>query len=192
MLGKRLGEQEAGPARLNGRGLVFSFWRKKGAPKPATKAQPTTAQKRSAFRMPVEFDVLYTLHERTGRRHGHATDLSAGGLRLSTDEDLLKGSVLDLDFRLPDDFLAGLTIEKEVFEQTPFGLRPESVKAQPPPFEPMRVRAIVLSTFYIPSTHALAHGVKFVDIEQETKEELTRFVHLWQLHQIRLRAEANR
>lgn len=185
-------EQEAGPARLNARGLVFSFWRKKGVQKPAKKAQPSPAQKRSAFRMPVEFDVLYTLHERTGRRHGRATDLSAGGLRLSTDEDLLKGSMLDLDFRLPDDFLSELTIEKEVFEQTPFGLRPETVKAQPPSFEPMRVQAMVLSTFYIPSTHQLAHGMKFVDIQKETQEELTRFVHLWQLHQIRLRAEANR
>ena len=171
---------------------MFSFWRKKGDQKPAKKAQANPAQKRSAFRMPVEFDVLYTLQDRSGRRHGRANDLSAGGLRLSTDEDLIKGSMLDLDFRLPDDFLADLTVEKEVFEQTPFGLRPESVKAQPPPFEPMRVRAMVLSTFYIPATRQLAHGMKFVDIGQETQEELTRFVHLWQLHQIRLRAEANR
>lgn len=142
--------------------------------------------------MPVEFPVLYTLHGRTGRRHGIANDLSAGGLRLSTDEDLLKDSVLDLDFRLPDDFLSELSIEKEVFEQTPFGPRPTTVKAQPPPFEPMRMKAIVLSTFYMPATKQLAHGMKFVDIQQETKEELTRFIHLWQLHQIRLRAEANR
>ncbi len=142
--------------------------------------------------MPVEFDVLYTLRGRTGRRHARANDLSAGGLRLSTDEDLLKESLLELEFRLPDEFLAGLTVEKEVFEQTPFGLRPETVKAQPPPFEPMHVRAMVLSTFYIPATRQLAHGMKFVDIARETQEELTRFVHLWQLHQIRLRAEANR
>jgi hypothetical protein len=171
---------------------VFNFWRKKGEQKPAKIAQPNPAQKRSTFRMPVEFDVLYTLHDRTGRRHGRANDLSAGGLRLSTDEDFIKGSILDLDFRLPDDFLEGLTIEKEVFEQTPFGLRPETIKTQPPPFAPMRLKAMVLSTFYNPAARQLAHGMKFVDLEQEAKEELTRFVHLWQLHQIRLRAEANR
>ena len=142
--------------------------------------------------MPVEFDVLYALQDRTGRRHGRANDLSAGGLRLSTDEDLVKGSVLVLDFRLPDDFLDGLTIEKEVFEQTPFGLRPETIKQQPPPFAPMHLSAEVLSTFYIPSTRRLAHGMKFINLQQEAQEELQRFVHLWQLHQIRLRAEANR
>lgn len=142
--------------------------------------------------MPVEFDVFYALRDRPGRRSARANDLSAGGLRISTDEDLIKGSILDLDFRLPDEFLADLTVEKEVFEQTPFGLRPESVKTTPPPFEPMRVSAMVLSTFYIPSTKQLAHGTKFVDVDEGTREELQRFIHLWQLHQIRLRAEANK
>ena len=142
--------------------------------------------------MPVEFDVMYALDGRAGRRSGRANDLSAGGLRLSTDEDLFKGSILHIDFTLPDEFLAELTIEKEVFEQTPFGLRPESVKATPPPFEPMHVKAMVLSTFYMPGTKLLAHGTKFVELDDHTKEELTRFIHLWQLHQIRLRAEANK
>ena len=171
---------------------MFSFWRKKGEPKTVKAAQKSTAQKRSAFRMPVEFDVLYALGERTGRRHGRANDLSAGGLRLSTDEDLIKGSILTLDFRLPDAFLEGLTVEKEVYEQTPFGLRPETVKTQPPPFGPMHLSAEVLSTFYLPGTRRLAHGMKFINLQQEDQEELQRFVHLWQLHQIRLRAEANR
>lgn len=142
--------------------------------------------------MPVEFDVYYALRDRPGRRSARANDLSAGGLRISTDEDLIRGSVLDLDFRLPDDFLSELTIEKEVFEQTPFGLRSDSVKTQPPPFEPIRISAMVLSTFYSTATKKLAHGTKFVDVPDETREELQRFIHLWQLHQIRLRAEANR
>ncbi len=140
--------------------------------------------------MPVEFDVAYTLRDRPGRRHGRVIDLSAGGLRLSTDEDFLNGSILDLDFKLPDDFIGELTSEKEVFNQTPFGLRPESVKGEPHPFAPMHVSATILSTFYVPSTKALAHGMQFLDIESGTQEELQRFIHLWQLHQIRLRAEA--
>jgi len=133
---------------------------------------------------------MYTLGGRPGRRHGRANDLSAGGLRLSTDEDFLKNSVLELDFHLPDEFIVGLTIEKEVFKQTPFGLRPETVKTAPSPFEPMRVSGVVLSTFYIPSTKSLAHGMKFIDMPEDMHEELQRFIHLWQLHQIRLRAEA--
>jgi hypothetical protein len=170
---------------------VFFFRKKKGgAAKSDAAAKSTTLQKRSSYRMPVEFDVLYTLRGREGRRHGRANDLSAGGLRLSTDEDFLKNSTLDLDFHLPDEFISELTIEKEVFKQTPFGLRPEVVKSTPPPFAQMRMSAVVLSTFYIPATKALAHGMKFIDIPEEMHEELQRFIHLWQLHQIRLRAEA--
>lgn len=141
--------------------------------------------------MPVEFDVVYALRGRIGRRHGRATDLSSGGLRLVCDEDFLAESVLDMDFSLPDSFLSELTIEKEVFEQTPFGPRPETIKTSPHPFGPMHQSGIVLSPFYVPALKRLAHGVKFVEIEQEQQEELQRFVHLWQLHQIRLRAEAN-
>lgn len=171
---------------------MFGFGRKKHEKKVPQIAQPSAAQKRAAFRMPVEFDVLYTLEGRPGRRHGRANDLSAGGLRLSTDEDLLRESVLDLDFTLPDEFLTELTIDKEVFEQTPFGPRPSTMKVQPPRFAPMRMRAMVLSTFYMLGTKQLAHGTKFVDIDEESREELTRFIHLWQLHRIRMRAEANR
>ena len=137
--------------------------------------------------MPVEFDVLYTLQGRPGRRHAVANDLSAGGLRLMSDEDIVRGSVLQLEFRLPDDFLAELMIEKEVYEQTPFGLRPETMKVQPPPFAPMHMDATVLSTFFVPSERALAHGTKFVSINDQMLEELQRFIHLWQLHSLRSR-----
>ncbi|MGB6985699.1 MAG: PilZ domain-containing protein [Candidatus Aquilonibacter sp.] len=170
---------------------MFFFKKKKGdAAKGDAAAKSKTPQKRSSFRMPVEFDVMYTMRGRQGRRHGRANDLSAGGLRLSTDEDFLKNSVLDLDFQLPDEFIGDLTIEKEVFKQTPFGLRPETVKSTPPSFAPMRMSGTILSTFYVPASKSLAHGMKFIDIPEEVQEELQRFIHLWQLHQIRLRAEA--
>lgn len=135
--------------------------------------------------MPVEFDLLYTLEGRRGRRSGKANDLSAGGLRLSCDEDFVKGSVLLLDFTLPDEFLASMTIEKEVFEQSPFGLRPESIKMAPPGFAPMSVRAKVLVTFFSIEQKKFAHGMSFVDIDEKTQEELQRFIHLWQLNYIR-------
>lgn len=169
---------------------MFSFFgRKKKEAKKLVKAQPTAAQKRSSFRMPVQFDVLYALDGREGRRHGRVNDLSAGGLRLASDEDLLEGSVIALDFRLPDEFLAELRIEKEVLEQTPFGLRPETIKVQPPPFAPIRIKAKVLSTFFDRQASALAHGAMFVDFEPATQEELRRFVHLWQLNRIRERRQ---
>jgi len=182
-----LGEQEAGPARINRMAIVFFFNRKKKEPKRLAKAQPTATQKRSSFRMPVEFDVSFTLRGRPGRRHAVANDLSAGGLRLIGDEDFLPGSVLELDFVLPDAFLAELKVEKEVYEQTPFGLRPETLKVQPPPFHPMQMNAKVLATFFVPSEKALAHGMKFVEVEPSMQDELQRFIHLWQLHYLRSR-----
>ena len=66
--------------------------------------------------MPVEFDVVYVLDGRIGRRKARANDLSAGGLRLATDEDIVRGSLLELEFRLPEDFLSEMTVEKEVYE----------------------------------------------------------------------------
>lgn len=163
------------------------FFKKKKQESRLKPAVPSATQKRSAFRMPVEFDVFYTLEGRRGRRSGKANDLSAGGLRLSSDEDFIKGTMLYLDFKLPDEFLASMTVEKEVFEQSPFGLRPETVRVQPPGFAPIRVKAKVLVTFFSMDQKKFAHGMSFVDIDMKTQEELQRFIHLWQLNYLRTR-----
>ena len=171
---------------------IFGFGKKK-APAAKSKAGQAKAaaggeqQKRSAFRMPVEFDVIYTLEGRVGRRTARANDLSAGGLRLATDEDLVRGCVLDVDFHLPDEFLAEMTIEKEVYEQTPFGLRPQTVRVQPPGFKPMHMRAAVLMPFFDPAEKKFAYGMKFVNTPEDVQEELQRFIHLWQIHYLRTR-----
>lgn len=166
----------------------FGFGKKKKAPPAKSMVKPQAAgQKRTSFRMPVEFDVVYTLDGRTGRRKARANDLSAGGLRLATDEDFTRGSILDLEFRLPEEFLSEMTVEKEVFEQTPFGLRPQTVKVQPPGFKSMRMRATVLMPFLDPAEKKFAYGTKFVEAEPEMQEELQRFIHLWQIHYLRTR-----
>lgn len=164
---------------------VFFFKKKK--PGKARVTPAPSAQKRSAFRMPVEFDVSYSLEGRQGARSAKANDLSAGGLRLSCSEDLLNGSILALEFTLPDDFLAGMTVEKEVYEQSPFGLRPETIKSQPPGFAPMSVRGRVLASFLNVPTKRFTHGLAFFDIDERTQEELQRFIHLWQIHFLRTR-----
>jgi c-di-GMP-binding flagellar brake protein YcgR len=172
---------------FKGASAVFFFKKKKKAEQPVRRVPRPTEQKRSSFRMPVEFDVHYTLEGRKGRRSATANDLSAGGLRLSCDEDFLKESMLVLDFSLPDDFLANMTVEKEVYEQSPFGLRPETVKVQPPGFAPMRVRGKVLASFFNVPKKEFAHGIAFVEIESKTQEELQRFIHLWQINYLRTR-----
>ncbi|HKE37640.1 MAG TPA: PilZ domain-containing protein [Candidatus Baltobacteraceae bacterium] len=168
---------------------MFSFFGKKKKAAPKAVARPTggTGQKRSAFRMPVEFEVSYTLDGRPGRRRARANDLSAGGLRLSSDEDLVRGSRLALEFHLPGDFLTEMTIEKEVFEQTPFGLRPQTVKVQPPGFKPIHMRATILMPFFDRVEKKFAYGMKFAGAETEMQEELQRFIHLWQIHYLRKR-----
>jgi len=170
---------------------MFSFLgfgkKKKAAPKALVRRKPATGQKRNAFRMPVEFEVSYTLDGRPGKRRARANDLSSGGLRLATDEDLVRGSKLDLEFHLPQEFLSEMTIEKEVFEQTPFGLRPQTVKVQPPGFKPMRLRATVLMPFFDRIEKKFAYGAKFGASEKEMQEELERFIHLWQIHYLRTR-----
>jgi c-di-GMP-binding flagellar brake protein YcgR len=167
--------------------IVF-FFKKKQPEKPRAKAgAAASGQKRSAFRMPVEFDVQYTLEGRRGRRRAKANDLSAGGLRLSADEDFLKESLLTLDFKLPDEFLASMKVEKEVYEQSPFGLRPETIKVQPPGFAPMSVSGKVLATFFNRDQRKFAHGVAFIEIDPKSEEELQRFIHLWQLNYLRTR-----
>jgi len=165
---------------------MFFFGKKKESKGPV-KATIDPAQKRTSFRMPVEFDVIYTLEGRQGRRKARANDLSSGGLRLATDEDFIRDSMLDLDFNLPEDFLPEMTIEKEVYEQTPFGLRPETVRVQPPGFHPMHMRGRTLMAFFDRETKKFAYGIKFADISQDMREELSRFIHLWQLHYLRTR-----
>jgi hypothetical protein len=165
----------------------LGFGKKKKAPPPKSMVKPHAGQKRTAFRMPVEFEVFYTLEGRVGRRKARANDLSAGGLRLATDEDLPRGSMIDLEFTLPDDFLTEMTIEKEVYEQTPFGLRPQTVKVQPPSFKPMHMRASVLMPFFDRPQKLFAYGTKFSMSDGDMQEELQRFIHLWQIHYLRTR-----
>ncbi|MBV9269707.1 MAG: PilZ domain-containing protein [Candidatus Eremiobacteraeota bacterium] len=168
---------------------MFFFWKKKKVREPRSLVRPAANanQKRSTFRMPVEFDVFYTLNGRRGRRSARANDLSAGGLRLSCDEDFLKESVLTLEFELPADFLANMTVEKEVYEQSPFGLRPETIRSTPPGFAPMTIDAKVLAPFFEMAQRKFAYGMAFVDIDRKTEDEIQRFIHLWQLNYLRTR-----
>ncbi|MDQ6929079.1 MAG: hypothetical protein M3126_00240 [Candidatus Eremiobacteraeota bacterium] len=137
--------------------------------------------------MPVEFGVFYTLVGRPGRCSAAANDLSAGGLRIVADEDLPAGSMLALQFSLPDDFLSSMTIDREVYEDTPFGKRLKSEKRHPHAFEEFGIDGKVLAPFFDLRMRKFAYGIAFVDVPEPVAEELQRFIHLWQLNQIRQR-----
>ncbi|MBV8244514.1 MAG: PilZ domain-containing protein [Candidatus Eremiobacteraeota bacterium] len=171
---------------------MFHFGKKKKPERPTAGRKPDAAagaQKRSSFRMPVEFAVSYTLGGRVGPRGATANDLSAGGLRLLADEDFLKQSALALRFHVPDDFLETMKIDKEVYEETPFGRRTKTEKVKPKAFAEFHVNAKVLVPFFDLMRKKFAYGVAFVDVEAATTEELQRFIHLWQLNYIRQRAK---
>ena len=55
-------------------------------------------EKRRYVRASVDIPVEYTLEERPGARTGRIDDLSAGGVRLETDEDIAAGTNLRLAF----------------------------------------------------------------------------------------------
>ncbi|MDQ2872155.1 MAG: hypothetical protein M3R35_03385, partial [Candidatus Eremiobacteraeota bacterium] len=128
---------------------------------------------------------------RDGRLSARANDLSVGGLRLECYEDFLAGSKVTLDFHLPDEFVAAMTVEKELYEQSPFGLRPETVRVEQPRFAPMRIDAKILMTFFEPMTRKLAHGTEFLELDPKIEKELQRYLHLWQINYLRTRKDGN-
>ncbi|MGB8267484.1 MAG: PilZ domain-containing protein [Candidatus Velthaea sp.] len=168
---------------------MFSFGKKP----PAGRAKPAAAsagdQKRGAYRASVEFPVLYTVEGRPGSRTATANDLSASGMRLIGDEDLSYGSVLDFHFTLPNELIRSVHVEKEIEEKSPLGNRKKWILVPPPPFDPMSVRAKVVIAFFNVRRRKFAHGIQFLSDDERFRDEIARFIHLWQLRQLRERAE---
>jgi len=171
---------------------VFSFGKK---PTSATDRRPNSGggggndQKRTAYRASVEFPVLYVVEGRAGTRAATANDLSAGGMRLMGDEDFINGSILDFRFTLPNDLIRTVQVEKEIEEKSPFGNRKKRILVPPPPFEPMNIRAKVVIAFLNVKRKKFAHGIQFIETDARFHDEIARFIHLWQLRLLRLRAE---
>ena len=148
--------------------------------------------KRSAFRAEVEFSIYYELVGRPGERRAMASDLSAGGLRVMLDEDLIRDQEVLLHFTLPSDFLEHFPEWKEVSEDTPFGPRKKRVKKPPRKFSEMHVRGKAKATFFNLGRALFVHGMEFVDISEGTMDEIQRFAHYWQLNQLRIKTERDK
>jgi c-di-GMP-binding flagellar brake protein YcgR len=63
------------------------------------------------------------------------------------------------------------------------------VKTRPTPFEPLAIAGKIVIAFYNLSTKRFAHGVRFLNLSKRTEDEIQRFIHLYQLKQLRERAE---
>ena len=60
---------------------------------------------------------------------------------------------------------------------------------RPTPFEPFDIAGKIVIAFYNLRTQRFAHGVRFLHLPQKTEDEIQRFIHLYQLKQLRERAE---
>lgn len=168
-----------------GRG-VFNFNRKgmDGDPRRGR----AVGQKRTAYRASVEFPVIYTVAGRVGTRGAAANDLSAGGMRLMGDEDFGNGAVVEFRFTLPNELVRTVHVEKEIDDKSPFVNRKRRIIVPPAPFDAMTIRAKVVIAFLNTKRRKFAHGVQFIDIDDRTREEIQRFIHVWQIKQLRDRA----
>jgi c-di-GMP-binding flagellar brake protein YcgR len=164
---------------------VFNFRKTAEAPT----APSASDQKRAAYRATIEFPVVYVVDGREGTRTATANDLSVGGLRLLGDEDFTKDTVIDFRFTLPNAAVAGVYLEKELIERTAFGPQKKRVKVPPTPFQPMDMAGKIVIAFYNTRTNRFAHGVRFLHVPQKIEDEIQRFIHLYQLKQLRDRAD---
>jgi len=124
---------------------------------------------------------------RTGPRTALANDLSAGGLRLVGDEDLPNDTLLSVRFTLPNELVRGVQLEREIVETTARGKVKRKIMVPPEPFREMIVHGKIVIAFYSPRRRKFAHGVQFIDIDERTREEIQRFIHVWQIRLLRER-----
>lgn len=155
--------------------------------KPLVRTKASDEQ-RQAYRAIVEFPVVYVVEGRSGARTALATDLSAQSLGIVGDEDLVDDTLVDLFFTLPNHLVHDVHVEKEIVETTARGRLQKKIMVPPEPFTEMRVRAKVVTTFLRVRRRKLAHGMQFVDVAERTAEEIQRFIHVWQIRELRARA----
>jgi c-di-GMP-binding flagellar brake protein YcgR len=168
------------------------FWKKRTRRKPPPRRPlvraTITETQRQSYRASFEFPVVYAADGRAGARTALANDLSAGGLRLIGDEDFPDQSTLELRFTLPNELVKDVHVEKEIVQTTPRGKTKKKIMVPPEPFHEMTVRAKVVIAFFNLRRRKFAHGVQFVGIDERTQEEIQRFIHVWQIRQLRERA----
>jgi len=145
--------------------------------------------KRKAYRAPVKFPVSFKIKDRMNEIVGLAADLSIGGILLISPEALMENSEIELDFVMPVEVVDLGGEQREVVEHGPFGQRKVKKLIPVRPFEAVHAKAKVLKR--VGSTpEGMAYGTAFIDLAAFTGEEIARFVHAFQLTQLRRAAAA--
>ena len=145
--------------------------------------------KRKAYRAPVKFPLSFKVKDRMNEVVGMAADLSVGGILLISPDPLPENTEVEVDFVMPVEVVDLGGEQREVVEHGPFGQRKVKKLIPVRPFEPVHARAKVLKRVGA-MPEGMAYGASFIDLSAFQGEEIARFVHAFQLTQLRRAAAA--
>ncbi|MBV8601190.1 MAG: PilZ domain-containing protein [Candidatus Eremiobacteraeota bacterium] len=148
--------------------------------------------KRQAYRAGVSFPVSVKANKE-GRwtiMSGEANDLSEGGLLLALPQELPDGTELEIAFNLPFGAVNMGGEEREVVEVGPFGERKTKQLVPVRPFDRIETKARIVKKVGGSRNGKPQFGVGFVELPAFVGEEIARYVHAYQLTQLR-KAAAN-
>ncbi|MBV8148242.1 MAG: PilZ domain-containing protein [Candidatus Eremiobacteraeota bacterium] len=140
-------------------------------------------QRRTSVRTPFSIPVRYRPANRAPSM-GEASNISAGGLRLTCLDSLAVGSELEIRFTLPSSVLAVYPASDERVEVTPFATHSVRVPDNRRPFEEIAVRGRILARYDGVAGQEI-YGVAFTEIDGYQREEIARFTHAVQLSRTR-------
>ena len=143
--------------------------------------------KRQAYRAAVQFGVSVKAlkDSRWITMHGEANDLSEGGLLLAIPQELPEGTELELSFVLPFGAVNMGGEEREVVEMTPFGERKTKQVVPLRPFDRFETKAKIVKKVGASRNGRPQFGTGFVEMTPFQQEEIARYVHAFQLTQLR-------
>jgi c-di-GMP-binding flagellar brake protein YcgR len=111
--------------------------------------------KRQFFRASVALPTQYELVGRSGARTGTIKDMSGGGVRLVTEEDIQPGTVVEVRFTLGGDSA------------------------------PRRARGRIVLSFFDASEKKYGHGVAFTGIDRGDQEAIVQYITELQRQKLR-------
>jgi hypothetical protein len=135
---------------------------------------------RAAVRVASEFPISYRTAKEP-HRSAKAGDVSTGGLSMTCSHALLDAEMVELRFTLPSDVLDVHPEQTAILDITTRAVRRERADLRRP-FEEMTVYARIVSHRAIAGGH-YGYGVKFVNLDRSTRDELARYVHAVDLAQ---------
>lgn len=143
--------------------------------------------KRQGFRASLQFPVVARVNKegRWTAARAEAQDISTGGMLLALPGAYEEGTELQVMFTMPVGAVDLGGEEKEVTEQTPFGVRRVKKVLPVRAFDPIETKARIVKKTGGAKNGVPLYGVGFVELTPFLQEEIARFVHAFQVTQLR-------